>query len=447
MRTQLKRPLFSSTFSILTVATVAIRAAMDGAGTENKETEPNKMENGENETTGVNDFDFLVGNWRVHHRRLKERLSGSHDWIEFEGTCAMQKILDGAGNMDENVLDFPGNAYRALTLRTYDSAKRQWSIWWFDSRNPGHLDPPVVGGFKDGVGTFYAEDTLRGKPIRVRFLWTNLTTQPHWEQAFSEDGGKTWETNWTMEFVKSPASTRTCCPVVEFRQYTLVPDGREKLIALFEREFIETQEATGMTVIGQFRDLDNPDRFVWLRGFNDMDARAAQLQEFYGGPVWKAHREAANATMIDSDNVLLLRPASPTSGFQLEDSIRAPLGSTTNREGLLVARIYHLGKTKGTDFAAFFERELKPSFAKAGVSALASFVRETHPNTFPRLPVREDANVFVWFSRFPDREAYERSAAAVTEAMREGEVTTKLAEFTREPPEVLLLSPTARSLL
>jgi len=341
MRTQVQRRLF-----LLVALTLLFERPQKLPATENERMDVGKMAKTKNETTGVSDFDFLVGSWRVHHRRLKERLAGSHDWIEFEGTCVMQKILDGAGNMDENVLDFPGNAYRALTLRTYDSAKRQWSIWWFDGRNPSHLDPPVVGGFKNGVGTFYAEDTLRGKPIRVRFLWTNLTTRPHWEQAFSEDGGKTWETNWTMEFVKSPASTPTCCPVVELRQYTLVPGERETLIALFEREFIEIQEATGMTVIGQFRDVSNPDRFVWLRGFSDMEARAVQLGEFYGGPVWKAQRDAANATMIDSDNVLLLRPTSPTSGFHLEQARRAPPGSNNERDGLLVATIYHLGKTK-----------------------------------------------------------------------------------------------------
>jgi hypothetical protein len=278
-------------------------------------------------------------------------------------------------------------------------------------------------------------------------LWTNLTTKPHWEQAFSDDGGKTRETNWIMEFVKSPTSMRTCCPVVELRQYTLVPGGRETLIGLFEREFIETQEATGMTVIGQFRDLNNPDRFVWLRGFGDMDARATQLQAFYGGPVWEAHRDAANATMIDSDNVLLLRLTSPNAGFQLENVSRAPVGSTIEREGILVATIYHLGTTKGVDFAAFFERELQPHLTNVGISVLASFVTETHPNTFPRLPVREDANVFVCFSRFRDREAYERSAAAVSESMRQREVTTKVAEHTRKQPDVLLLSPTARSLL
>jgi hypothetical protein len=161
-------------------------------------------EAGKVEPKTENDFDFLIGSWRVHHLRLKERLAGNHDWIEFEGTCAMQKILGGAGNVDDNVLDFPDGAYRAVTLRTYDPAKRQWSIWWVDSRNPSHLDPPVIGGFQNGVGTFYADDTFKEKPIRVRFLWTNLATEPHWEQAFSDDGGKTWETNWIMKFVRIP---------------------------------------------------------------------------------------------------------------------------------------------------------------------------------------------------------------------------------------------------
>ena len=103
---------------------------------------------------------------------------------------------------------------------------------------------------------------------------------------------------------------------------------RDALIELFEREFIETQETTGMIVLGQFRDLDDPDRFVWLRGFSDMANRATALQEFYGGPVWKAHRDAANATMIDSDNVLLLRPARSDSAFSITNVTRPPRGST-----------------------------------------------------------------------------------------------------------------------
>src|SRR6266576_5385396 len=116
------------------------------------------------------------------------------------------------------------------------------------------------------------------------------------------------------ESSKQTQSSRLCCSVVELRQYTLYPGKRDVLIDLFDREFIEPQEAIRIRVIGQFRDVDDPDRFVWLRGFRDMASRAKALQDFYGGPVWKAHREAANATMVDSDNVLLLRPALPTSG-------------------------------------------------------------------------------------------------------------------------------------
>src|SRR6266851_6145993 len=124
----------------------------------------------------------------------------------------------------------------------------------------------------------------------------------------------------------SASITESWSPVVELRQYTLHPAKRDVLIDLFDREFVESQEALGMKVIGQFRDLDNPNRFVWLRGFRDMPSRAQALKDFYGGPVWKAHREAANATMMDSDNVLLLCPAKPTSGFSSGNKERPRVG-------------------------------------------------------------------------------------------------------------------------
>ena len=145
----------------------------------------------------------------------------------------------------------------------------------------------------------------------------------------------------TAESLKQARSLRLCCPIVELRQYTLHPGKREVLIDLFDREFIETQEAVGIKVIGQFRNVDDPDRFVWLRGFPDMTSRAKALQDFYSGPVWKAHREAANATMIDSDNVLLLRPALPTSGFSLEDLKRPPVGADKVPTSLVVTTIYY----------------------------------------------------------------------------------------------------------
>jgi hypothetical protein len=174
----------------------------------NKQTQSDKMEfktdKPESNVTGINDFDFLIGNWRVHHRRLKERLANNHDWVEFEGSSTAQKILGGLGNMDDNMINLPGGVYRAVTVRTYDPKEKLWSIWWIDSRHPGPLDPAVVGSFEKGVGTFYADDTFNGKPIRVRYLWTNQLDAPHWEQAFSGDGGKSWETNWIMDFVRIP---------------------------------------------------------------------------------------------------------------------------------------------------------------------------------------------------------------------------------------------------
>jgi hypothetical protein len=152
----------------------------------------------------VDDFDFLIGTWTVHHRRLKERLAGSTQWEEFGGTLVMQKLMAGQVNVDDNVIDLPGGRYRAMTLRSFDPKTKQWAIWWLDGRMPHQLDPPVVGSFSAGVGTFYADDEFKGRPIRVRYLWSNITaTSCRWQQAFSTDGGKTWETNWVVDFTRS----------------------------------------------------------------------------------------------------------------------------------------------------------------------------------------------------------------------------------------------------
>jgi len=242
-------------------------------------------------------------------------------------------------------------------------------------------------------------------------------------------------------------SDETCCLVVELRQYTLVPGGRDVLISLFERHFIESQEATGMTVIGQFCDLNNPDRFVWLRGFADMVSRARQLDEFYGGSIWRTYRGAANVTMIDSDNVLLLRPARTNSGFGLENLKRPPHGNKEDSNGLVVAMIYHLSGNTHGDFLRFFECNLAPKLTSPGASILATFVSESHPNTFPALPVREGVNVFVSFSHFADRGSYEQQAAIFTNSISENSVAETLSTLIKERAEVLLLAPTSRSLL
>ena len=150
------------------------------------------------------DFDFFMGSWRVAHRRLKERLVGCSEWESFPSLCVAQKTLGGFGNIDDNILEIPSGTYRAVSIRSFDAKLGTWSIWWLDSRYPGSLDVPVVGSFANGVGTFFAEDTWEGKPIRVRFLWTlPRPDSPHWEQAFSSDAGATWETNWLMDFTRS----------------------------------------------------------------------------------------------------------------------------------------------------------------------------------------------------------------------------------------------------
>jgi hypothetical protein len=155
----------------------------------------------EHDFDGRSSFDFLIGDWTVRHQRLKERLVGCTEWEVFPGTCRMQPLLDGQANVDDNVLELPSGTYRAAAIRAYDPVTRQWSIWWLDSRQPHDLGTPVVGAFADGTGTFYADDILDGRAIRVRFLWTGITpVSARWQQAFSQDGGVTWETNWIMEF-------------------------------------------------------------------------------------------------------------------------------------------------------------------------------------------------------------------------------------------------------
>ena len=154
-------------------------------------------------TMAATDFNFLFGRWNVHHRRLKERLAASQEWVEFEGTLVAQSLMDGNANVDDNVLYFPGATYRAVSLRSFDSKTGEWSIWWLDGRNPAVLDTPVRGSFENERGVFYADDTFNGRPIRVRFIWSQITaTSCRWEQAFSPDGGRWWETNWIMDFTR-----------------------------------------------------------------------------------------------------------------------------------------------------------------------------------------------------------------------------------------------------
>jgi hypothetical protein len=152
------------------------------------------------ENDGRNDFDFLIGTWKVHHRSLKQRLKGSTEWLEFYGDTVCRKILNGLGNLDENIIQRKTGPVHAMTLRLFNSASREWSIYWSTDLT-GMLDVPMIGGFKDGRGEFYSQEVFEDRHIYNRFIWSKVTASScQWEQAFSIDGGKTWETNWIMEF-------------------------------------------------------------------------------------------------------------------------------------------------------------------------------------------------------------------------------------------------------
>jgi quinol monooxygenase YgiN len=239
-----------------------------------------------------------------------------------------------------------------------------------------------------------------------------------------------------------------CCAIVELRQYTLHAGRFDAFARLFEDEFVDPLEAAGMTVIGQFRDLDDPNRFVWLRGFRDMPSRAESLEAFYGGPVWKARRDEANANFTDTDNVLLLRPAMENGGADLGGLKRAAVGARTGEDrGLVVVTVYSLEPASANAFPAFFEQHLRPALARSGVVVAAAFETETSPNNFPRLPVRERERVFVWIARFTDRQRGNAALQALTQSAQWKEQIMPELERRAKATQVLRLAATPRSLL
>lgn len=232
-----------------------------------------------------------------------------------------------------------------------------------------------------------------------------------------------------------------CCPVVELRQYTLQPGQRDVLVDLFDREFIESQEAVGMHVIGQFRDLDRPDRFVWLRGFADMERRRMALDAFYGGSLWRSHRDAANATMVDVDDVLLLRPLPGTSGFGPQPPRPVPAASAP--ASVLVATICSLA---GPADVAMVKGALLPMLAATDSPPMAAFIEEPSENTFPALPVRTGEHVVVWFQTVPATST--DADGSPNTAIRDScELARNLLPDLVAAPVQLRLDPTSRSRL
>jgi hypothetical protein len=175
------------------------------------ETSPSKaatspVQEDETVRNAQSDFDFFFGRWKVRNRRLREPLQGSNLWDEFEGIAVVQPILGGKGNVNDFEAQGPSGLIQGFALRLFNPRSQEWSIYWA-SGDRGTLDlPPMIGSFRDGRGEFYNQETFEGRGIFVRFVWSGITaTSCRWEQAFSADGGRTWETNWIMEFTRSEA--------------------------------------------------------------------------------------------------------------------------------------------------------------------------------------------------------------------------------------------------
>lgn len=234
------------------------------------------------------------------------------------------------------------------------------------------------------------------------------------------------------------SSEPSCCATLELRQYTLKPGQRDLLIDLFDQHLVESQEALGMAVLGQFRDRRRADRFVWIRGFADMNSRHAALEQFYGGPEWATHSAAANATMLEFSDVLLLRPARPDMAFRLNRSDR-PARGEKRPAAVVLAGIHPLREPADPAIVSLFERRFMPALRESGVDIDGTFVTEPASNTFTRLPVREGEHVLVWFGTL--------ARLTVSEGGWWERLTSGVSSLGDTPPILLELDPTTRSIL
>ncbi len=240
--------------------------------------------------------------------------------------------------------------------------------------------------------------------------------------------------------VSSGAGLASQQPVFELRQYKIEPGRRDEFIELFDREFVETQEAEGMALIGQFRDRADPDRFTWIRGFPTMAARQESLTAFYTGPTWLKHRGAANPMLVDNDNVLLLRPAFGAA-FQAIGERRGA-GAPAR---LVVVTIHYLWKQPEEGFAAFFRHTYAPALERARLTVAAALVREESSNNFARLPVREGEKLFVWMAAVESEEAWRAGAARLARDPQWDAIRKELTNLEERAAQQLLLDPTPRS--
>jgi len=195
--------------------------------------------------------------------------------------------------------------------------------------------------------------------------------------------------------------------LLELRNYLLKPGATADFIRYFEEHFLESQREEGMHPLGQFEVVGKPDRFVWIRAFQNREARLRGLTGFYGGPFWLARRDDANAMMLEHHDVHLLRPLAPiatlTGGARPEDRASAPPGTISPATGLVTADFYRTAPATREDLVERFERQVQPTLIADGHQVLGHFVAELAPNDYPRLPVVQDPSLLVVLSTYRDR--------------------------------------------
>jgi hypothetical protein len=388
------------------------------------------------------DFDFLIGSWTVHSRRLLKPLTGSKEWVEFGGTNVSRPLWGGRANVDEFHAETPSGPIAGITLRMFDRTTKQWRIYWASAQRAVVDVPPMVGGFENGRGEFYDREEYDGKPIMVRFFWiVNSRDSCRWEQAFSADDGKTWETNWTWDLVRvSEPASRDAFTVIELRRYTLADGVRTRFAEYFDSFFPEAMQQLGAIAAGDFLDRNNPAMFTWIRGFHSMDERARVNAAFYYGPVWKEHRTTANSMMIDSDNVLLLRPVSERHPLLVLPSVD-PIHEPDGAHGVIVSLLFAVKPDRLDPFIAEAEHSIAtrpPDVREAGL-----FVTLDEKNNFPQLPVRTDGPFVCWLAVVKDDASLARVERWTTEVIQRLKPTGAL----RADPELMVLDPSKRSRL
>jgi hypothetical protein len=365
-------------------------------------------------TSSATDFDFFMGSWDLTNRKLKSRLTNCTDWLEFNATQHVEKILRGLGNHDNYCTTINGAAFEGMTLRLFDPKTRLWSIYWADS-NAGKLDVPVLGSFEGNIGRFYTRDVWQGKPVIMLFKWDKTDpANPKWSQALSTDNGKTWEWNWYMNFKRANSEPKDAelnenqnIKVLELRNYILKPGKRDAFINYFEQHFITPQNILGGFVLGQFRVKDADNRFLWFRGFSDMASRSVYLPEFYRKSlVWQKYKAGANELIDDNDDVHLLRPVNDISSSSQQNS-----GINTNafakHKGIVVVEYYTANEGGLDTLISFYQSKYKPYLQAKGINNSTLWVSELTPNDFPSLPVIQDKNLLVAITFYKDGAEYQ----------------------------------------